>query len=83
MTQHNPPFQPDHFHLPASGDPSALETELGRASDLLRCAAATAYESGDRLKGADRDLAFSVFHLVEMARKAVDQSLAGFEARLR
>lgn len=81
MAEFDAPSQPDQHPLSASGDPSALETELVKASELLRCAAATAYESGDRLIGSDRDLAFSVFHLVEMARKAVDWSLARVEAR--
>jgi hypothetical protein len=81
MTHPNTPSPPEHFLTPTCSDPFNLEAQLGRASELLRCAAATAYESGDRLKGSDRDLAFSVFHLIELARKAVDQSLAGFEAR--
>ena len=49
------------------------------AADLLRCAAATAYESADHLSGSKRDLAFSVVHLIEMARGAVERSLLSTE----
>ncbi|MCI8208369.1 hypothetical protein AUC61_02370 [Pseudomonas sp. S25] len=59
----------------------SLEQSLLHISDLLRCAAATAYESGDSLNGPKRDLAFSVVHLIGMARTEVDRSLAGVEAR--
>ncbi|MCQ2999192.1 DUF3077 domain-containing protein [Pseudomonas syringae] len=58
-----------------------LEENLSRASDLLRCAAATAYESSDQLSGRKRDLAFSVMHLVEMAQALVQRSLEGVEAK--
>nr|WP_260408800.1 hypothetical protein [Pseudomonas cichorii] len=51
------------------------EEALVHASDLLRCAMATAYECGDSLSGAQRDLAFSVVHLIEMARTMVERSL--------
>jgi hypothetical protein len=55
--------------------PQSLEESLIHASDLLRCATATAYESADHLSGSKRDLAFSVVHLIDMARTAVDRSL--------
>jgi hypothetical protein len=58
-----------------------IEENLSRACDLLRCAAATAYESSDQLSGQKRDLAFSVMHLVEMAQALVERSLEGVEAR--
>ncbi len=58
-----------------------LEQSLLHISELLRCAAATAYESGDSLNGPKRDLAFSVVHLIGMARTELDRSLAGVEAR--
>ncbi|WP_341522294.1 DUF3077 domain-containing protein [Pseudomonas sp. G.S.17] len=51
------------------------EQALIHASDLLRCAMAAAYECGDSLSGAKRDLAFSVVHLVEMANVMVERSL--------
>lgn len=53
------------------------EEALVHASDLLRCAAATAYESADNLHGASRDLAFSVVHMIDMAKAMVDRSLDG------
>ncbi|WP_371745363.1 DUF6124 family protein [Pseudomonas cannabina] len=44
-------------------------------SDILRCAAATAYETGDSLNGPKRDLAFSVVHLINMAKTELEHSL--------
>ncbi|MCF4997007.1 DUF3077 domain-containing protein [Pseudomonas syringae] len=51
------------------------EEALVHASDLLRCAAATALKAADGLQGSSRDLAFSVIHMVDMARVMVDHSL--------
>ena len=51
------------------------EEALVHASDLLRCAAATASESASHLQGSNRDLAFSVVHMIDMARAMVDRSL--------
>jgi hypothetical protein len=65
------------------GEPFVPRNDLGtlealnHASELLRCAAATAYESADALKGGQRDLAFSVVHMITMARSMVDSSLDG------
>jgi hypothetical protein len=59
---------------------SKLEEALNHAAELLQCAAATAYESGDRLSGTDRHLAMSVMYLVDMAKTVIDQSLSGLEA---
>ena len=56
------------------------EEALVHASDLLRCAAATAFKAAETLQGASRDLAFSVVHMVDMARAMVDHSLDGEEA---
>ncbi|MBV4457722.1 MULTISPECIES: DUF6124 family protein [Pseudomonas] len=53
------------------------EESLVHASDLLRCAAATAIKATDGLQGVSRDLAFSVVHMVDMARAMVDHSLDG------
>ncbi|MFY0727926.1 DUF6124 family protein [Pseudomonas sp. NFX15] len=55
------------------------EEALLYASDLLRCAAATANESANHLQGAERDLAFSTVHMIDMARAMVDRSLEGYE----
>src|SRR5690606_19694547 len=60
---------------------TTLEQSLLHVSDLLRCAAATAYETGDSLNGPKRDLAFSAVHLIEMARTELDRSLVSVEAR--
>ncbi|WP_310060073.1 DUF6124 family protein [Pseudomonas synxantha] len=59
------------------------EEALVHASDLLRCAAATAYESANHLQGANRDLAFSTVHMIDMARAMVDRSLECYENGLR
>ncbi|WP_341522671.1 DUF3077 domain-containing protein [Pseudomonas sp. G.S.17] len=59
--------------------PPNIEDALNHASELLQCAAATAYESGDRLSGPDRHLVFSVMHLVELARTVIDQSVIKLE----
>jgi len=61
--------------------PHNLEENLVRVSELLRCAAATAYETCDQLSGQKRDLACSVMHLVEMAQGLVERSLTSVEAR--
>jgi hypothetical protein len=45
------------------------------------CASVTAYESGDRHKGEDRDLAFSSKYLIDHARAVIDESLNGLDAR--
>lgn len=52
-----------------------LAQALIHASSLLRCAAATAYESADGLQGARRDLAFSVMHMINLARAMVERTL--------
>ncbi|MGE8065876.1 DUF6124 family protein [Pseudomonas sp. NPDC089569] len=53
----------------------SCEEALVHASDLLRCAAATAHESANHLQGASRDLAFSTVHMIDMAKAMVDRSL--------
>jgi hypothetical protein len=58
-----------------------LEDSLAQISGLLRCAKATAYESADTQSGSNRDLAFSVVHLIDMARVIVDRSLDQVEIR--
>ena len=66
-------------HTPSSpfsvSEQLSTEDALVHASELLHCAIATAYESGDSLEGSSRDLAFSVLHLVQMASAMVDRSL--------
>ncbi|VVO39444.1 DUF6124 family protein [Pseudomonas fluorescens] len=53
------------------------EEAMVHACSLLRCAAATAHESADNLFGANRDLAFSVVHMIDMAKTLVDRALDG------
>ncbi|UVM52455.1 DUF3077 domain-containing protein [Pseudomonas sp. B21-015] len=55
----------------------SCEEALVHASDLLRCAAATANESANQLQGASRDLAFSTVHMIDMAKAMLDRSLEG------
>jgi hypothetical protein len=56
------------------------EEALVHASDLLRSAAATAYESASSHQGNHRDLAFSVVYLIDMAKAMVERSLQAPEA---
>lgn len=77
----------DYYLKPAVSEPQVIEQlfdvsrhvsreeALVHASDLLRCAAACAHESADSLQGASRDLAFSVVHMIDMAKAMVDRSL--------
>ena len=56
-------------------DQLSVEETLAHASELLHCASVTAYECGDSLKGSQRNMAFAVLHLVQMATAMVDKSL--------
>ncbi|WP_341522619.1 DUF3077 domain-containing protein [Pseudomonas sp. G.S.17] len=56
-----------------------IELLLNDVDELLRCAKATAYESADALRGSQRDHAFSVVHLIEMARGKMDQVVQGIK----
>ena len=57
------------------------EEALVHASDLLRSAAATAYESANSHQGNQRDLAFSVVYLIDMAKAMVERSLRASSAQ--
>ncbi|MFK3972435.1 DUF6124 family protein [Pseudomonas sp. NPDC087358] len=59
----------------------SLEESLAHVSGLLRCATASACESAENLTGVKRDLAFSVVHLIDMARAVVDRSLDQIDIR--
>lgn len=61
--------------------PNTLEQSLLHIDELLSCAAATAYETGDNLNGPKRDLAFSVVHLIGMAKTELARSLVRVESR--
>ena len=54
-----------------------FEAALAQASDLLRCAGASASEAGNGLSGHARSLVLSSMHLVELAKAYVDKSLDG------
>lgn len=54
-----------------------VEQLLCEADELLRCAKATAFESADNQRGDQRDHAFAVVHLIEMARGKLDAVLVG------
>ena len=57
-----------------------VPTRMTHAADMLRYAAVVAYEHADKLKGSDRDMAFSVLHFIEVARDDVESSLSSLEA---
>ena len=57
------------------------EEALVHASELLRSAAATAYESASSHQGNHRDLAFSVVYLIDMAKAMVERSLQAPQAQ--
>ncbi len=57
------------------------EEALVHASELLRSAAATAYESASSHQGNQRDLAFSVVYLIDMAKAMIERSLQASEAQ--
>lgn len=66
------PVAPVTYEIPDSVN---LEVALAQASDLLRCAGASASEVGNGMHGDARDLVLSIGHLVTMARAYVDKSL--------
>ncbi|AZE67660.1 hypothetical protein SAMN05216475_1681 [Pseudomonas synxantha] len=53
----------------------SFEDAIASISSLLRCAATTATETAEGLKGTQRDLACSTAHLIEMARTLADRAL--------
>ena len=69
------PSAPDELRFyNVSNDVSFEDTQLYIA-DLLRCASVTAYQCGDHLKGADRAMVYSIWHLLEIAKAMVDRSI--------
>ena len=73
------PKPPRPVGMPTYAIPDSVNVEaaLAQASDLLRCAGASASEAGNGLSGHTRHLVLSVMHLVELAREHVDKSLDG------
>jgi hypothetical protein len=69
------PTPPDELRFyNVSKDVSFEDTQLYIA-DLLRCASVSAYQCGDHLKGADRAMVYSIWHLLEIAKAMVDHSI--------
>jgi len=68
-----PPCSDIEGKLFAVRDNLSAEEAMIHASDLLRCAAATAYESASAQQGPARDLAFSAVYMVDMAKALVDR----------
>ena len=75
--QNHKPVRPTGMALLAIPHSVNSEAALAQASDLLRCAGASASEAGNGLSGVQRDLVLSVAHLVELAKAYVDKSLDG------
>ena len=61
---------PLYKKLFAVRDDLDIEEAMIQASDLLRCAAAAAYEAAN---GANRDLGCSVVYMIDMAKALVDR----------
>ncbi|KPC03612.1 hypothetical protein ALQ72_03216 [Pseudomonas syringae pv. maculicola] len=57
------------------------EDALMYASDLLRCAATSAYEFIDGMTGAQRDMTLTIMHLVEMAKVMVDNTIENLQTQ--
>ncbi|MNS76591.1 hypothetical protein D3C72_1101430 [compost metagenome] len=69
------PAPPDEMRFyNVNKDVSFEDTQL-YVADLLRCASVTAYQCGDQLKGADRAMVYSIWHLLEIAKAMVDHSI--------
>ena len=69
------PAAPDEMRFyNVSKDVSFEDTQL-YVADLLRCASVSAYQCGDQLKGADRAMLYSIWHLLEIAKAMVDHSI--------
>ncbi|WP_338920973.1 hypothetical protein V0M98_29805 [Pseudomonas silesiensis] len=69
------PSAPDELRFYNVSDDVSFEDTQLYIADLLRCASVTAYQCGDHLKGADRAMVFSVWHLLEIAKAMVDRSI--------
>ena len=69
------PSAPDELRFYNVSDDVSFEDIQLYFADLLRCASVTAYQCGDHLKGAERAMVFSVWHLLEIAKAMVDRSI--------
>ncbi|CAM3775551.1 DUF3077 domain-containing protein [Pseudomonas] len=68
-------FGPDEPLLVARQGLSDAQA-TAHATNLLRCAAATACESADGLQGVPRDLALASMHMINMARAMLERTAA-------
>ncbi|MDQ0740043.1 DUF6124 family protein [Pseudomonas sp. W4I3] len=53
----------------------SFEDAIASIASLLRCAATTATQTAENLNGAQRDMACSTAHLIDMALTLADQAL--------
>jgi hypothetical protein len=61
--------------------PHTTEETLLRIHEILRCAAAVVYESGDQHSGAKRDLPFAAMYLIDMAKALANHQLEQLQAQ--
>lgn len=61
--------------------PHTPEETLIRIFEILRCAAAVVYESGDQLNGTKRDLPFAAMYLIDMAKALANHQLEQLQAQ--
>ncbi|OYQ17109.1 hypothetical protein B7L09_16215 [Pseudomonas mandelii] len=71
----NQPSPPDELRFYNVSEDVSFEDAQLHLADLLRCASVSAYQCGEHLKGADRAMVFSVWHLLEIAKAMVDRSI--------
>ncbi|MET0776777.1 MAG: hypothetical protein ABWZ65_15025 [Pseudomonas mandelii] len=71
----NQPSPPDELRFYNVSEDVSFEDAQLYLADLLRCASVSAYQCGEHLKGADRAMVFSVWHLLEIAKAMVDRSI--------
>ncbi|MFJ2465947.1 DUF6124 family protein [Pseudomonas sp. NPDC087615] len=69
------PSPPDELRFYNVSEDVSFEDAQLYLADLLRCASVSADQCGDHLKGADRAMVFSVWHLLEIAKAMVDRSI--------
>ncbi|WP_342214554.1 DUF6124 family protein [Pseudomonas fluorescens] len=62
-------------HVFVAHEDLSFEDAIANISSLLRCAATTATETAEGLKGTRRDMACSTAHLIDMARTLADRAL--------
>jgi hypothetical protein len=69
------PSSPDAMRFYNVSPDVSFDDSMLYTADLLRCASVTAYECGEHLKGTERAMVFAVWHLLEIAKAMVDQSI--------